>query len=258
MIRPGRRRVERGARVGCGSAPGPPAEHRARCEAAATGVVLMKEPAHRLAGGIQPRQGSAGVRRGRAPSSSMRSPPNVKVMPQTTAKARYGGVSSVCAQLLFGGSRPTVPFPSRMVGLNVPGETAALYARTCRFESVSVEAGVIGQLAECYRLGSRSDGRAVVDLAEERRSLRVEDLEGGSFRLAENLGAVLGIRVVPEVRALVHEPLAADVDDQAEWVALARVSVRDQPVTERRRRCVPRDRMAARPVPIRLRPELDR
>ena len=61
-------------------------------------------------------------------------------MPQVTAKARKGGVSSGSAQLLFGGVRPTVRLPSLTAGLNGPSLIAALNSSTVRVERVGVHA----------------------------------------------------------------------------------------------------------------------
>src|SRR5688500_17935189 len=51
-------------------------------------------------------------------------------MPQVTAYATYGGLSSRSAQLDFGGLMPVAERPSRTVGSNGADPTAALYADT--------------------------------------------------------------------------------------------------------------------------------
>ena len=53
-------------------------------------------------------------------------PPKVYVIPPVTRYAENGGVSIARAQLLFGGSTPSVPFPSSLEGSNAPSCTASL------------------------------------------------------------------------------------------------------------------------------------
>src|SRR5437764_4525442 len=63
----------------------------------------------------------------------MRNPPNVNVTPQVVQYASNGGFSTAIAQLVFGGSMPTVPRPSLTVGLYGTSRcTAALNSATVR------------------------------------------------------------------------------------------------------------------------------
>ena len=63
-------------------------------------------------------------------SDVTRRPPKVNVIPQTTGKPSKGGVSMGSAQLFRSGVIPIALFPSSRKGLNSPGWTAALNART--------------------------------------------------------------------------------------------------------------------------------
>src|SRR5207248_11142626 len=52
--------------------------------------------------------------------------------------------------------------------------------------------------------------RNAILVAQQMHHLGVKDLVGRHSRLVQDFPAVLGVRVVPEVGALVHEPLAQD------------------------------------------------
>ena len=71
-----------------------------------------------------------------------------------------------------------------------------------------VSASALGDLADAVLLPQDLDG------------LLIEDLEGQPLGLADDLAPVLGVGVVAEVRALVHEPGAVHVDDEPERVGV--------------------------------------
>src|SRR5205807_3981775 len=83
-------------------------------------------------------------------------------------------------------------------------------------------------------------------------------LEGRALGLVENLSAVPGVGVVPQVCPLVDEALAAVVDDQPERVGVLLEEVAHAPVAEGRRVEVPGDGVAGRPVAVGLRVDLER
>ena len=70
--------------------------------------------------------------------------------------------------------------------------------------------------------GHDADARHVVLLAAQHRPKgRIEDLKGDRARLLQDPLAVLRIGVVAEVGALVEEPPALTIDDDAQRIALA-------------------------------------
>ena len=72
---------------------------------------------------------------------------------------------------------------------------------------------------------------------------QVENLPGNSAGLLQNTPSVLGISVVAEIRALVHEALAVDIYDNAEGVGVLLKAFADFPVAEGRRAEVPLNRV---------------
>ena len=139
-------------------------------------------------------------------------PPKVKVMPPVTGYAMNGGVSSRCAQFDFGSASPSVASPSRTVGSNAPGSTAALYASSVSRHARPVDRQLLDQAASESAIDRLA--RLVAPL-EQARDLVVEDLVGDAARLVEDDAAELGVRVELEVLALVEEAPAVDVDQHA-------------------------------------------
>jgi hypothetical protein len=127
-----------------------------------------------------------------------------------------------------------------------------LNSRNGALEALGVDAQARGELAQRAGVDARGAGGLVVDRAHHAGGLGVEHLVRDALRLAQHLGAVLGVGVVAEVGALVDEPLAVGVDDDADRIRLAREAVGELAVAGRRRPGVPLDRMTAAPVPVRL------
>ena len=88
--------------------------------------------------------------------------------------------------------------------------------------------------------------------------LLVEELVGDALGQVEDLASVLGVGVVPEVGALVDEPLSLRGHDEAEGVGVLLVEVGDSRVAEGRRVEVPGDGVAAAPVAEWLRADVER
>ena len=86
--------------------------------------------------------------------------------------------------------------------------TAALNSVTVFTKPAHVDLELAGQLLERVRLGLGDLADAVL-LAQQVDDLLVEDLERRAARLADDGAAVLHVRVVAEVGALVDEALAA-------------------------------------------------
>ena len=116
-------------------------------------------------------------------------------------------MSSGCAQFDLGGVIPRVPLPSRTAGLNGHGLDGGVELPHGPHEAVDVDLELARQLLDGAGLGLRDLADPVL-LAEERHHLLVEELEGGSLGLPEDLPPVLGVGVVAEVGALVDEALA--------------------------------------------------
>ena len=85
-------------------------------------------------------------------------------------------------------------------------------------------------------------------VAQAVHGLLVEDLRGPALRLAHDGLAELDVGEVAVVLALVDEPLAVEVDHDAEGIGVLLEVVEHPAVAERRRGDVPGDRVAARPV----------
>ena len=86
----------------------------------------------------------------------------------------------------------------------------------------------------------------------------VEDLPGEAVRLLQDRAAVAGVGVVAEIRAFVDEAPPGGVDHDAPRVAVLLEAVADREVAELRRIVIPGDGMAARPVAIGRRADLQR
>jgi Tripartite tricarboxylate transporter TctA family len=149
----------------------------------------------------------------------------VKVMPQVTGKAVKGGCSIGSAQFDFGGARPSVPLPSLIEGVELAGPDRGVVLADGALQPLRVDAEPLGQLADRAGVDARGARRLVVDRAQHPGRPGVEDLGGDALRLAQHLGAVLGVGVVAEVGALVDEALAVGVDHDPDRIRLARVAV---------------------------------
>ena len=147
---------------------------------------------------------------------------------------------------------PSVRLPSLIVGSKSPSVIAALNSATVRSSRSGSIAEPRGQLAQRTGVDAGRSGRLVVDRAQHLHRAGVEDLRRDALRLAQHLGAVLGVGVVAEVGALVDEALAVRVDHDRDGIGLARVAVGELAVARRRRARVPLDRVAAAPVPVGL------
>src|SRR6185295_4009619 len=88
--------------------------------------------------------------------------------------------------------------------------------------------------------------------------LAVEDLPGELLRLLQDHAAVLGVRVVAEIRALVDEALAVGVDVHAPRIGMLLEAVAHREVAGLGRVAIPRHRVASRPVAVRRRADLER
>src|SRR5690606_10806001 len=85
-----------------------------------------------------------------------------------------------------------------------------------------------------------------------------EELERDAVRLLQNLAPVLGVGVVAQIRAFVDEALTVHVHDQPQRVGVLLVEVADAAIAGWRRVQVPRHRVRAGPVAVRLRPDVER
>src|SRR4051812_41016310 len=88
--------------------------------------------------------------------------------------------------------------------------------------------------------------------------LLIEDLPREAARLLEHDSAILRVRVIAKIRALIDEALALRVDHDAERIAVTITGMWRIHVAEIRRIALPRDRMAARPLTVRLRADVER
>ena len=154
---------------------------------------------------------------------------------------------------------PRVPLPSRTAGLNGTWsidrrvevahgarETLRVRSRACLASSsiVSASALVISRM----RYSSRSSSTVFWS----------KIWKAACLRLAQDLAAVLRVGVVAEVRALVHEALAAHVDDEPERVRVLLEHVADPAVAEGGRVEIPLHGVAGRPVAVGLRADVER
>jgi hypothetical protein len=151
-----------------------------------------------------------------AASSSTRTPPNVNVIPHVTGNAAYGGVSIASAQLDFGGVIPSVRRPSFTAGSN-----GRVELRDRAREPVRVDPQTHRELLQRVGVDARRARRLVVDRAQQRDRLGVEDLRGDALGLLEDPRAELRVGVVAEVLPLVEEALAAPVHDDPDGIGLA-------------------------------------
>ena len=147
---------------------------------------------------------------------------------------------------------PSVRLPSLIVGSKSPSRDRGVVLRDGPLEARGVDAEARGELAQRVRVHARGAGRLVVDRAQHLHGAGVEDLRRDALRLAQHLGAVLGVGVVAEVGALVDEALAVGVDHDRDRIGLARVAVGELAVAGRRGPRVPLDRVTAAPVPVGL------
>lgn len=98
--------------------------------------------------------------------------------------------------------------------------------------------------------GDLGDSPDVILAAQQMRDLLVEDLPGEHARLLQDFAAVAGVAIAVEILALVAEPLAVGVHDDAERHVMLLELIADIQVAVGRRVQVPGHRMAAGPVPI--------
>ena len=116
---------------------------------------------------------------------------------------------------------------------------------------------LVGQLLDRVGRDLRHLPDAVL-VALQMHDLLVEDLPRKLVRLLQYQPAVFGIGVVAEIGALVAEPLASGVDHDRERVGVLLEIVADRQIAEFGRVVVPPDRVAARPVAVRHRADIER
>ncbi len=95
-------------------------------------------------------------------------------------------------------------------------------------------------------------------VAQQMGHLAIEDLPGELARLFENHAAILGVRVVAEVGALVDEAPAAAVDHDSERIAVLLKAIADAQVAELGRVAIPSHGVASRPVAVGHRADFQR
>src|SRR5262245_62857850 len=84
----------------------------------------------------------------------------------------------------------------------------------------------------------------------------IENLHGHAEGLLQNFSSVLGIRIVAEVGALIHKAFTLSIDDEPKGIRVFLIELRDGTVARGRRIQIPRYGMAATPMPMRLRPNV--
>src|SRR3990172_6867715 len=244
--------------VGGRAVAGDLAEYRTRGETGAAGVVMIENAAHQFARRIQPRYRFA---RGVLDCAVVG---NFQAAERERHAARY---TIGFERRLFDGVRP--------VGLVDPEAFGAAAILDCgvvrdvganglvirlEFAQARVRIDAVELFDEFLERVGAHLGHALdaVLVAQRRDDLVVEDLPREHARLRVDHRAVLGVGVIGEVRALVDETLAARVHHDAPRIAVFLEAVTDREIAERRRVEVPAYRMAARPVAVGHRADIER
>ena len=180
-------------------------------------------------------------------------------MPQVTAYASNGGSSMVFAQLDLGTASPVVPRPSLTFGLK---GTLLLHRGVVALDLSQRGSSVhVVELADQLLEGLGGDLGHLFDavlVAQQMQDLAIEYLPGELAGLREDHAAVLGIRVVAEVRALVDEAAALGIEHDAEGIGVLLECVAHREVAELGRVALPTHRVTAGPVAGRRRADVQR
>src|SRR5215475_5642511 len=83
--------------------------------------------------------------------------------------------------------------------------------------------------------------------------LVIKNLHGHAEGLLQNFSSVLGICIVAEVGSLVDKAFALSINDEPERIRMFLIELGDGTVARGRRIQIPRHGMAATPMPMRLR-----
>src|SRR6516165_688918 len=244
-----------------GAGPGDLAENRAGYKAGTARVIEIEQPADQFAGGVE-----AGYRLLRGVEYS-------PVGVDAQAAKREGDAAGRAVGLegrLFDRHRP--------IGLGRcdPHRAAAiLYRRIIRHlllhSLVEGAHGVeklrlidrrvfghlVGQLLDCIGRDLGHLTNAVL-VPLQMHGLLVEDLPSELVRLLEDQAAVFSIGVVAEIGPLVAEAHAVGIDHDSKRIAVLLEIVADCEITELGGIVVPADRMAARPVAVWHRADVER
>ena len=233
-------------------------KHGAGHQPRAAGVVVVEEPADQLA--ARRRARGSGCCSQSITCASRRDPQPAereRDAASSPRSPRYGGVSSGSAQFDFGGAMPFVRLPSFTAGLKCPaGPRRCTRASSATNPSTSISSlrasssRVSASALVTSRMRYSSRSRCTTFWSKIWKAAR----RGCSMTSR----AVLHVRVVAEVRALVDEPLAVDVHDEPERVRVLLEVVADLPVAVPRRVQVPLHGVTAAPVAPRLRADLER
>src|SRR2546426_277768 len=245
-----------GFRGAGGAAAGAAADRGARHEAGAAGVVVVEEPAHQLAGGVESADRPAFAVQHAALGGDVQAA-------ERERDARGHRVADV-------GRRVERLRPVRLGRLDAARPLAVLDGRVERaglhggvelthgaHEALDVDLQLAREALERRVFGLRDLADPVL-LSEQVHDLLIEDLERGAARLLDDLAAVLHVRVVAHVGALVDETLTLDVDDDADGIRMLLEVVADFAVAVPGGVVVPLHGVTAAPVTPRLRADVER
>src|SRR5256885_12382104 len=245
-----------GLRSARGGAAGDAAEHGARHEAGAAGVVVVEEPAHQLAGRVESADRPGFAVQHAALGGDVQAA-------ERERDARGHRVADV-------GRRVERLRPVRLGRLDAARPLAVLDGRVERarlhggvelthgaHEALDVDLELAREALERRVFGLRDLADPVL-LSEQVHDLLIEDLERRAARLLDDLAAVLHVRVVAHVGALVDEALTLDVDDDADGIRVLLEVVADLAVAVPGGVVVPLHGVTAAPVAPRLRADVER
>src|SRR5256886_6140029 len=245
-----------GLRSARGGAAGDAAEHGARHEAGAAGVVVVEEPAHQLTGGVESadRPGFA------VQHAALGGDVQAAERERDARGHRVADVGRLVERLRpvrlgrLDAARPLAVLDGRVERAGLHGGVELTHGA---HEALDVDLQLAREALERRVFGLRDLADAVL-LSEQVHDLLIEDLERGAARLLDDLAAVLHVRVVAHVGALVDETLTLDVDDDADGIRMLLEVVADFAVAVPGGVVVPLHGVTAAPVAPRLRADVER